>query len=67
MTATLRRLGCAEAEASERAGALLALVMGVTTLRKTGVPPLQLMALLNQADQLIPGPSVAKSTKGNSD
>ena len=41
MTATLRRLGCAEAEASERAGALLALVMGVTTLRKTGVPPSQ--------------------------
>jgi TetR/AcrR family transcriptional repressor of nem operon len=67
MTATLRRLGCAEAEASQRAGALLALVMGVTTLRKTGVPPLQLVALLNQADQLIPGPSVAKSTKGNSD
>jgi TetR/AcrR family transcriptional repressor of nem operon len=59
MTATLRRLGCAEAEASQRAGALLALVMGVTTLRKTGMPPLQLMALLNQADQLIPGPSAA--------
>ena len=63
MTTTLRRLGCAEREASERAGALLALVMGVTTLRKTGVPPSQLVALLNQADLLIPRPPLSQSTK----
>ena len=63
MTATLRRLGCAEGEASERAGALLALVMGVTTLRKTGMSPLQLVALLNQADPLIPRPPLSQSTK----
>ena len=62
MTTTLRRLGCAEGEASERAGALLALVMGVTTLRKTGVPPFQLVALLNQADPLIPRPPLPRST-----
>ncbi|MBC7729372.1 MAG: TetR/AcrR family transcriptional regulator [Microbacteriaceae bacterium] len=62
MTTTLRRLGCAEGEASERAGALLALVMGVTTLRKTGVPPSQLVALLNQADPLIPRPPLSQST-----
>ena len=60
MTTTLRRLGCAEAEASERAGALLALVMGVTTLRKTGVPPAQLTALLTQADHLIPSSPLPK-------
>ena len=54
LVATLRRCGCAEDEASERAGALLALVMGITTLRKTGVPPLQLTALLKQAIHLIP-------------
>ena len=56
MTATLRRLGCTEAEASARAGALLALVMGVTTLRKTGVPASQLKGLLAQADHLIASP-----------
>ena len=55
MMTTLRRLGCAESEASERAGALLALVMGVTTLRKTGLSPAQLKGLLTQADHLIPG------------
>lgn len=60
MKATLRRLGCTEREASERAGALLALVMGVTTLRKTGVPPAQLTALLTQADHLIPSPPQPK-------
>ena len=60
MTATLRRLGCTESEASERAGALLALVMGVTTLRKTGVPPSQLKGLLTQADHLIPSPPLPK-------
>ena len=60
VTATLRRLGCREAEASERAGALLALVMGVTTLRKTGVPPSQLEGLLTQADHLIPNPPLPK-------
>ena len=54
MTTTLRRLGCVESEASERAGALLALVMGVTALRKTGLPPSQLTGLLTQADHLIP-------------
>lgn len=54
MEATLHRLGCAESEGAERAGALLALAMGVTTLRKTGVPPAQLLALLTQADHLIP-------------
>ena len=61
MTTTLRRLGCTEAEASARAGALLALVMGVTTLRKTGVSPPQLNALLAQADHLMPGPPLAKT------
>jgi TetR/AcrR family transcriptional repressor of nem operon len=60
MEATLRRLGCTGSAASERAGALLALAMGVTTLRKTGVPPAQLLALLTQADHLIPSPSPAK-------
>ncbi len=60
MTATLRRLDCTEAEASARAGALLALVMGVTTLRKTGVPPSQLRRLLTQADHLIPSPPLPK-------
>ena len=60
MTTTLRRLGCAEAEASKRAGALLALVMGVTTLRKTGVPPSQLTGLLSQAERLIPNPTLPK-------
>lgn len=54
LLATLRRCGCAEDEASERAGALLALVMGITTLGKTGVPPLQLTELLKQAIHLIP-------------
>ena len=54
LVATLRRCGCVEDEASERAGALLALVIGITTLRKTGVPPLQLTALLKQAIHLIP-------------
>lgn len=57
LLATLRRCGCAEDEASERAGALLALVMGITTLGKTGVPPLQLTALLKQAIHLIPDKS----------
>lgn len=60
MTAALRRLGCTEAEASARAGALLALVMGVTTLRKTGVPPSQLKGLLTHADHLIPYPPLPK-------
>ena len=57
MVATLRRLGCAEGEAAERTGALLALVMGITTLRKTGVPPSQLTGLLTQAVHLIPNTS----------
>jgi TetR/AcrR family transcriptional repressor of nem operon len=60
MEATLRRLGCTGSEASERSGALLALAMGVTTLRKTGVPPTQLLALLTQADHLIPSPPQPK-------
>ena len=58
MTTALRRLGCPREEASERAGALLALVMGVTTLRKTGVPRPHLTGLLTQADHLIPVPSL---------
>ena len=60
MEATLHRLGCRGSEASERAGALLALVMGATTLRKTGVPPAQLAALLTQADHLIPSLPLTK-------
>ena len=60
MTATLRRLGCIETEASACAGALLALVMGITTLRKTGVPPSQLKVLLSHADHLIPSPRLPK-------
>ncbi len=60
MQGTLQRLGCTESEAFARAGALLALVMGVTTLRKTGVPPAQLRGLLRQADHLIPSPSRPK-------
>lgn len=60
MEATLRRLGCTGSKASERSGALLALAMGVTTLRKTGVPPTQLLALLTQADHLIPSPPPPK-------
>ena len=43
-----------EREAADCAGALLALVMGVTTLRKTGVPTTQLKSLLAQADHLLP-------------
>ena len=54
MTATLARLGCPQDEAADRAGALLAMVMGVTTLCKTGVPTAQLESLLAQADHLIP-------------
>lgn len=54
MTATLVRLGCPQDEAADRAGALLALVMGVTTLCKTGVPTTQLKSLLAQADHLLP-------------
>lgn len=60
MEVTLRRLGCTRSEASERSGAMLALAMGVTTLRKTGVPPTQLLALLTQADHLIPSPPPPK-------
>ena len=56
MTTTLCRLGCARGEASDRAGAMLALVMGITTLRKTGLRPAELEALLMQADHLIPSP-----------
>ncbi len=62
-TTTLCRLGCGEAEASERAGALLALVMGATTLRKTGVPPSQLNGLLAQADHLIPIPPPSRTSR----
>lgn len=54
LTAVLCRLDCPPLEASARAGALLALVMGTTTLRKTGIPPAQLTALLMQAEHLIP-------------
>lgn len=60
MEATLRRLGCSASECTERAGALLALALGVTTLRKTGVPPAELLALLTQADHLIPSPPLTQ-------
>ena len=60
MEATLRRLGCRVSEASGRSGALLALAIGVTTLRKTGVPSVQLLALLAQADHMIPSPHLTK-------
>jgi len=60
LTARLRRLGCTAADATARAGALIALAMGVTMLRKTGVSPLQLKGLLTQADHLIPSPPLAK-------
>ena len=54
MTATVVRLGCPQREAADCADALLALVMGVTTLCKTGLPMAQLESLLAQADRLIP-------------
>ncbi len=57
MAATLARAGCPDADAARRAGALLALSMGVTTLRKTGVPVSALTDLLAQADHLLPLPS----------
>ena len=66
MVATLHRLGCAEGEAAERVGALLALVMGITTLRKTGVPPSQLTDLLTQAVHLIPNPSLLPPVRKHS-
>lgn len=54
MTATLARAGCSKAQASKRAGAMLALAMGVTTLRKTGLPASELTSLLAQANHLLP-------------
>ena len=54
MTTTLVDLGCPQREAADCAGALLALVMGVSMLCKTGVPTAQLESLLAQADRLIP-------------
>ena len=54
MATILVDLGCAQQEAADCAGALLALVMGVTTLCKTGVPIAQLEGLLAQSDRLIP-------------
>lgn len=54
MTAAVARLGCSQIEAAQRAGALLALALGITTLRKTGVPASQLAGLLAQADHLLP-------------
>lgn len=54
MSATLVRAGCNEGEASQRAGAMLAMAIGITTLRKTGVPAAQLIPLLAQADHLLP-------------
>ena len=54
MMHSLIRLGCAQDEAADRAGALLALVMGVTTLCKTGLPTPQLATLLAQAHHLLP-------------
>ena len=46
-----------------RVGALLALAMGITTLRKTGVPPSQLTRLLTQAAHLIPKTSPSPSLR----
>lgn len=55
MTAAVARLpGLADgAEAAQRAGAVLALALGITMLRKTGLPGPQLKALLMQADHLL--------------
>lgn len=60
MAATLVRAGCPDADAARRAGALLALSMGVTTLRKIGVPVSALTDLLAQADHLLPLASAPK-------
>ena len=66
MTATLVRAGCSDAEATQRAGAMLALAMGLTTLRKTGVPASKLTKLLAQADHLMPLKSpIPKRRKGS--
>lgn len=54
MTATFVRAGCAKADAAQRAGAVLALAIGATTLRKTGVPAAALTKLLAQAEHLLP-------------
>ena len=54
MTAMFARLGCTRAQAAQRAGAALALALGITTLRKTGVPAPQLATLLAQAHLLLP-------------
>ena len=56
MSATLRRLGCAETVAAERAAAMLAIAIGATMLRKAGIPAAQITALLAQADHLLPSP-----------
>ena len=53
MAAALVRAGCSEAQAAPRAAAVLALAMGVTTLRKTGVRAPELRSLLAQADHLL--------------
>ena len=54
MTETISRLGCTEAQAAQRAGAVLALAMGASTLRKTGVPAPRLTGFLARADDLLP-------------
>lgn len=55
LAATLVRAGCAPAQATQRAGAALALAMGLTTLRKAGVPADVLKPLLAQAEVWWPG------------
>lgn len=54
MAATLVRAGCSRAQAAQRAGAVLALAIGVTTLRKTGAAASELTRLLAQADHWLP-------------
>ena len=61
MASTLVRAGCTDVEASSRAGAMLAMAIGITTLRKTGVPAAQLIPLLAQADRLLPSPLLKES------
>ena len=54
MTATLVRAGCSRPQAAPCAAAMLALAMGATTLRKTGVSASALSNLMAQAERLLP-------------
>lgn len=58
MAATVARLPCLTsaadgADVAQRAGAVLAMALGITVLRKAGVPACQLNALLAQAGRLL--------------